>query len=369
MKVLSLLSLILILSSCSSSSKKVSASNWQLLTMNEAPTIGTTMAGQEIKLGGFSGLQFLYEKNGKHYFLTLTDRGPNGEMVEKDRPFLLPDYSPMLVILKADLTAKTLTVEKEIKLKKKNGEPLTGLPPSRQEENPLDIFGLVYSIDELGMDTEAVVTDAEGGYWVAEEYAPSLAYFDSEGKLQKRFTPDHELPRQYKNRRTNRGFEAIAKNGNKLFGFLQSPLEKGQDQSLIVEVDLENSKTSAEYFYPFEKGNDKIGDAVHLKDNKILVLEQNGKTGPEAQKSIHLIELGESDSTVKKTLVVDLAQSPFKDMEKIEGMAIVENKKIALVYDNDFQLAGHTDFKTGITPLDQSKNQILIIDVELSPLF
>lgn len=368
MKLVSILCSLLLFAGCSSSAKKPANVNYTVFTMTNAPVVGTTMSGQEIKLGGFSGLQFLEAKNGKLYFQTITDRGPNAPTVGKDRPFLLPEYSPMLVKLAADPKTAALTSETQIKLKKKDGTPLTGLAHSREEENPLDIFGLINSIDIDGMDTEGVVADVEGGWWVAEEYAPSLAFFDESGKLQRKLTPDNEIPRQYKNRRPNRGFEAVAKNGSKLYGFLQSPINKETDHSLIVEMDLNDSRTSAEYLYVFEKGNDKIGDAVHVRDNSLLVIEQNGRTDEKAQKAVYLIKLGQSDQPVQKTLVVDLAQTAFKTKEKIEGLAYIPGRGIALTYDNDFQISGATDFETGKTPLNNENNQVMIIDLNLDGL-
>ncbi len=366
MKPISIIVIFLFITGCSSSQLQTDESDrYAVFTMENASTVGTTMAGQVIKLGGFSGLQFIEEKNDGLYFQTISDRGPNSPTVNSDRPFLLPEYSPMLITIKADLKTSRLVEVSKMLLKKKNGSPLTGLSNSRSEENPLDIFGLINSIDSEGLDTEGLVSDGEGGWWVADEYGPSLALFNQEGKMQRRLTPENELPRQYFSRRPNRGFEAVAKNGSKIYGFLQSPLEKGIDYSPIVEVDTNTSKTSAEYFYTFEKGNDKIGDAVHFNANKFLVIEQNGKKGEQAQKAIYQIELGETDNPVKKTLVVDLARGPLRDVEKVEGVAIIDRKRIAVTYDNDFQIAGATDFKTGITPLNQLKNQLVIIDVNL----
>lgn len=337
-----------------------------LFTMPNAPVIGSTQSGQKIKMGGFSGLQFSGEKDGALFFQTVTDRGPNGELNGIDRPFLLPEFSPTVVILKADITKKEISVAAEIKLKKKDGTPLTGLPNTRNEENPTDVFGLYYSVDPQGLDTEGLVSDNDGGWWMADEYAPSLVRFNEEGKMLRRLTPAQELPRMYGERKTNRGFEAVTKIENKIFGFLQSPLVKEMAKdgafSRIAEVDLETMKTSAEYFYLFEKGNDKIGDAVAIGPKSFLVLEQNGKTGEKSQKFIYRISLGESDQLVTKTLVADLKETPFNQLEKIEGLALIDDYRIALVNDNDFQINGKTNHATGLTPLNESLNQLLILE-------
>ncbi len=365
--------LALVLSACASNTKhptplnEQSPSTSKLFKMTNTPLIGTTLSGQKIKLGGFSGLQFVEAKEGSLMFQTITDRGPNGEMNGMDRPFLLPEFSPTVVFLKADLATNELSVVAEIKLKKKDGTPLTGLPNTRLEENPTDIFGLYYSVDQQGLDIEGLTFDGEGGWWVADEYGPSLVRFNEDGKMLRRLTPHNELPRMYSERKTNRGFEGVARVENKLYGILQSPLPKEQpakdgEFTRIVEVDLETYKTSAEYFYMFEKGNDKIGDMIALNAKNFLVLEQNGKTGANSQKYIYRITLGESDQLVKKTLVADLKNTPFNNVEKVEGLAIIDNKRLAIVYDNDFQINGKTNQATGLTPLNESTNQLLILE-------
>ncbi|MGZ3787494.1 MAG: esterase-like activity of phytase family protein [Bacteriovorax sp.] len=331
---------------------------------NPAPIAGVTVSGQNIYLGGFSGLSFVEAKDGAFFFNAITDRGPNGWNEGLDRPFLLPEFSPQIVTLKADPSKKTLEVVNKLELKKKNGQPLSGRPNHRGEENPTDLYGYMYSVDPMGLDTEALVRDTEGGFWVGEEYAPSLVHFNGLGLMTRRLTPGNELPKIYLERKTNRGFEGVALIENRLFGFLQSPLPKEDGLSRIVEVDLESMKTSAEYFYPFEKGNDKIGDAVALGKNTLLVIEQNGKTGDKGSKLIFKITLNGSDKNVEKTLIADLKDTPFNNVEKVEGLALINNHQLALIYDNDFQISGKTDPKTGITPLNNDANQMIILDLK-----
>jgi 3-phytase len=332
--------------------------------INPAPIAGKTISGQDIYLGGFSGLNFIESKNGAFFFKTITDRGPNGWSEGNERPFLLPEFSPQIITLKADPTKNTLEIVEKLELKTKNGRPLTGLPNHRNEENPLNPFGHIYSIDPIGLDTESLASDSEGGYWIGEEYGPSLVHFNREGNMIRRLIPGNELPKIYLERKTNRGFEGIAVISNRLFGFLQSPLSKKESVARIVEVDLESMKTSAEYFYPFEKGNDKIGDATPLGENTFLIIEQNGKTGNQSSKLIFKITLNGSDKNVMKTLVADLKNTPFSNVEKVEGLTIINNHQIALIYDNDFQINGKTNFETGMTPLNTQANQMIILDLQ-----
>lgn len=358
--------LFLLLAGCASSNpqphKEQKILKVSLFTMNNSPEIGQTISGQKIKLGGFSGLQYLRSENNALYFQTITDRGPNGEMKNNERPFLLPEFSPEIVALKADLTTRELSVVSETKLKKKNAKNLSGLPNVRTEENPIDIFGLAYSIDAEGLDTEGMTPDDENGWWLADEYGPSLVHIDHEGVVLRRLMPSLEIPKMYADRKTNRGFEGVFKDGQKIYGILQSPLKKEENFARILEIDLETMKTSAEYFYPFQPGNDKVGDAVSLKNKSFLILEQNGKIGEKSQKYIYKITLNETDENVTKTLIADLKNTPFNNIEKVEGLTVIDQKRIALVYDNDFQINGDTNFKTGFTPLNESKNQLMILE-------
>ena len=367
-------SLAMLLNACASNKSSVenSPSNQypptsKIFKMVNTPFIGTTISGQKIKLGGFSGLQFVEAKKNSLIFQTITDRGPTGEPAGIDRAFLLPEFSPTVVFLKADLSTEELSIVAEIKLKKNNETMLTGLPNTRLEENPTDVFGLYYSVDQQGLDTEGLVFDGEGGWWVADGYAPSLVRFNEEGKLLRRLNPSNELPRMYSERRSNQGFEGVSKFENKLFGILQSSLPNeqvniGGEFTRIVEVDLETYKTTAEYFYIFEKGNDKIGDMVAINSKNFLVIEQNGKAGTNSQKYIYKITIGESDQKVEKTLIADLKNTPFNDVEKVEGLTIIDNKRIAIVHDNNFQVNGKTNQATGLTPLNENVNQLLILE-------
>ena len=370
MKTTFLLVIVTTLASCSTTkSSNVSVKSAKLLSfIGSVPVAGKTLAGQEILLGGFSGLMLDEDiksaSSTELHFRTITDRGPNGFQVEKDRPFLLPEFSPQIVQLKVDTEKLTYEIESTLPLKKKNGKPITGLPNVRTEENPVDSFGFIYSLDSEGLDTESLVSDGEGGFWVGEEYAPSLVHFNNQGVMLRRLMPFNELPKMYAERKTNRGFEGIAKDGNKLFGFLQSPLPSDGQFARIVEVDLETMKTSGEYFYDFNKGLDKIGDAISLGHDQFLVVEQNGKKGPDSKKYIYKITLNGTDNHVKKELILDLGQTPFKDIEKVEGITVIDQKHIVLVNDNDFQISDKTNYTTGMTPLNHDQNEMMLVEFD-----
>lgn len=355
---------VILLASCSHAEKINPTSKFLHFKMDNSPSVGKTISGQDIFLGGFSGLIFEKESGGSYYFKTITDRGPNGWSEGNERPFLIPEFSPQIISLKANTSNMKLEVIDQLPLKQKNGKPLTGLPNKRDEENPTDLYGLMYSLDPNGLDTESLSKDQDGSFWVGEEYAPSIVHFDQNGKMIKRLGPGFELPKIYLERKPNRGFEGVAVFENHVWGILQSPLPKEEGVARIVEVDTETNKTSAEYFYPFEKGNEKIGDLYAIGPKSFIVLEQNGKIGKDSSKLVFKITINESDKKVEKKLVADLKNTPFNDVEKVEGLTMINSRQIALVLDNDFQISGKTNRENGITPLNKLANQVLIINLE-----
>lgn len=336
----------------------------EIFTLNNPPSVGKTYSNQNVPIGGFSGLMFVKKENEEFIFKTITDRGPNGWQIDLDRPFLVPDFSPEIVTIKTNTNSKTINVTEELKLKKRNGTPASGLPNHRREENPIDVYGHMYSVDADGLDTEALVSDGEDGYWVVEEYGPTLVHLTSDGKINKRLFPGYELPKIYSERKTNRGFEGMARIENKIYGILQSPIPNDGNFNRIAEFDLETYKTSAEYFYKLDEQSDRVGDMIALPDNSLLVIEQNGKSGEKSYKKIYRISLTKSDEILTKELVVDLDQTEFKNHEKVEGLTFIDSTHLALVNDNDFTITGKTDFKTGLTPLEDIKTQLLILKLD-----
>src|SRR5688572_10560375 len=91
----------------------------QTFEFDNLPSIGITSAGQQIKLGGFSGLAFDgYTVNGNLKFVTHTDRGPNGEPTGQVRPFALPGFTPEIIRFEVDRNNGQLTITQRIPLRK-----------------------------------------------------------------------------------------------------------------------------------------------------------------------------------------------------------------------------------------------------------
>jgi 3-phytase len=344
----------------------------------------------DLHLGGFSGLVFegISRFSGDLNFTTHTDRGPNEE-VRKDtgaanlRPFVDPGFTPRWIQFSYKPGKRELSDVDQIRLVKQDGSPMTGLPNvANVDETAIDHSGHRIPVDKMGIDPEGLAKDADGSYWMCEEYRPSLLHFDKSGRLIQRWVPREsatgsgvpQLPHWYTKRQLNRGFEGIALDGDQVLGFLQSPLKDDYDVTRILSIDKSTGQPHAEYAYafePIEEGRaaiDKIGDAVRIGPGRFLVLEQNSVTDESGFHRIYEIEVNEAsnllnlggaelsrsvlcmdgapESTgalacvrpVKKKLVADLAMLGLHGFDKIEGLAVVDAQTLALVNDNDFDV-------------------------------
>lgn len=298
----------------------------------QLPTLGTTEAGLEIKLGGLSGLWFegIDEETGNLKFVTVPDRGPNGAPTDvnedgvEERPFALPDYQARIIRFELNENTDRIANLSEILLTQQNGTtPISGLPNIEGiDEVPVDLNGNPLRYDPLGADLEGIVVNPnDGSFWVVDEYRPSIYNFDTDGVLINRFVPvgtaalaeqaegtfgTETLPAEYVNRRPNRGFEAVALDTDNeiLYSFIQTPLANpdrdASDNSNVIRIlgiDPEDGTPMAEYVYLLEGTTfgdakvDKIGDAVYAGDGKFLVSERDSSTSETAKKFIFEIDL------------------------------------------------------------------------------
>ncbi|MEH2068769.1 MAG: phytase [Nostoc sp.] len=384
------------------------------------PKLGTTSKGQDIFLGGFSGLYFQgIAANGNLKFVTNTDRGPNGDADGVKRPFLLPNFQPEIVSFELNRTTGEITITNRTKLFRQDGTtPLTGLPnlqagangTAYTDEIAVDLNNNVLPNDPLGADLEGIAVAQNGDYWMVDEYRPAIYHFDSNGKLIDRFIPQgtatapnpdqpagtfgtEVLPAVYAQRRNNRGFEAVALQGNKLYAFIQSaidnpdvPNDASSKASLnlrILEFDIASKQVTGEYLYRLQglPGTDKIGDAVSLGNGKFAVVERDDNGTSAGNKLIYQInlagatninnpanftlpagktieqltstELAAANVTpVTKSLIANAAQLGYTGVEKLEGLALVAPNTLALINDNDFNVTGNTPAeKLGILEL------------------
>lgn len=179
--------------------------------------------GNEIKLGGFSGLYPVPCKPG--YFYTITDRGPAPDFIDADgktyKTWAVPSFGPHIVTLRL-MPNGTAKVDEVKPLRKPNGGHITGLPTSVPASDiPYDFDLNLLPFDEDSLDAEGITIDPWGNFWVCEESKPSVAMMARNGKVQLRLIPAGTLtgveevptydvlPGVLAKRRNNRGLEGI----------------------------------------------------------------------------------------------------------------------------------------------------------------
>ncbi|MEW6493148.1 MAG: esterase-like activity of phytase family protein [Cyanobacteriota bacterium] len=224
------------------------------------------------------------------------------------------------------------------------------------------------------------------------------------------------LPEVLAQRRQNRGFEAVAYQDGKIYAFVQSPIRNpetlsngtlnGLQNIHIVEFDPA-TQTTRQFLYVMDNPNlggtgnsraDKIGDAVAIGNGEFLVVERDDDaidTDPldQIEKKVYRFSLDEAtDITnlsepidlgggvsktidqmtatelaiagiqpINKVLHVDLATAGYNTVEKVEGLTLIDADTIAVINDNDFQVAGITiDNTTGTFTPDPNPEPIVL---------
>ncbi len=327
-------------------------------------------------------------------FLFMTDRGPNDDGKAKgEKIFPVPAFTPAIV--RARLANDKIEVLEVITLKDGNGKPITGLPNGKGDELALDVSGKVLPFNPSGMDAEAMQLLPDGRFLVGEEYAPSVAVINKDGRVLVRYVPEGVelpgagypvkpiLPAIFKQRRANRGIEnlAMSPDGKTAWAILQSPLGDPKDKRYAntrvvraVRMDigdplaakvtgmflLEQSPVR-EYPHSSKQSDLKYSDAVCLDENRLLVLER-------AEKQFRLIRLDLSKATnllgmahansleveeqgpeklglrmAKTERVMDSGALMFSiDTDKMEGLAVLGPHRVAITNDNDFGIGDNT---------------------------
>lgn len=277
-----------------------------------------------------------------------------------------------------------------------DGAPISGVPMARSEhasaEPAFDLDGRPIEPEPGGADTEGLVALRDGGFWIGDEYGPSLMRFDPDGRLVERWLPlgceaqgTQILPQLAAKRQINRGFEALTASADERWLFLafQSPLahpdEQAHEQGRHVRIwrlDAKTGAVHAQYLYPldppesfvrdgckgaFGRSDIKVSELLWAGDETLLVLERGSETT-----KIHKVqlepacalpadhldvatrptveELGSGTepfplATLAKTLLFssDDAQEVAADLE---GMALLSQTDLLLVSDNDFGVEG-----------------------------
>ena len=342
------------------------------------------------------------------------DRGPNIKLADAVRRFglaapaalagragakLMPrlDLGPALAELRVEEDRVVLV--RTLRIASASGEPLPGLPvPGADHDRQEPVFGLSgepLGSHPAGADTEGVAALAGGGFWVADEYGPSLLRLDPAGRVEQRWFPRCApvpgggaaaalLPGIAARRQINRGFEAIAlsPDENALWVAFQSPLahpdeeaHRGARHVRIWRLDASSGDVARQFLYPLdppetflrdtargqvEWGDLKVCEIVAAGPDHLLVLERASQTSKiyrirpsdgDAVAPRHLDaatrptieEMSEEGSldqpALAKTLLFSSDEAPEVAAD-LEGMVLLAPDTLLLVSDNDFGVGG-----------------------------
>lgn len=272
----------------------------------------------------------------------------------------LPDFQPCVAELQVG--RKRVRLVRLLPLHTADG-PLSGRAPAGSAEAAMeptfDIKGRVLPADPAGADTEGLAALADGGFWICEEYGPSLMRVDADGLVRRRWTPpgaatpggEPVLPPDASRRRLNRGFEGVAISGDErwLYAVFQSAMAGDpSDHTTIWRLDAQDGVLAASFSYPFdppasftadaavgeaEAADLKVCDLVWTGPDQLLVLERITRSA-----RIYRVDLPAAGPLIK-TLVFSTDDHP-EVAPDLEGMALMSDRELLLATDNDFGTEG-----------------------------
>lgn len=370
-------------------------------------------SGLSIHKGGFGSDAFIDPRNPKRFY-AVTDRGPNADSSEKNtKIFPLPTFNPSIGYFQLEDNGLITELDK-IVLRRPDGTPLTGLPNPKgmgsTGESAIDMDGNALGTDPYGLDSEGLVVDKQGNFWVSDEYGPHIVKFDSKGIEQERISPigiqtsGRKLPAVLANRRPNRGMEglAITPDGKTLVGIMQSTLNNPSRKEVtnrtltrIVTFDIETGQ-SKQYLYR-QNDNDLSNSALIALDNhRFLVNERDSKVlgvDDNVQKHVYFIDLltatevsGDRESAlgllingktleqnsweeleqagikpVSKKLIVDIVKEYQYPHEKFEGMWLLNPETLMVINDDDFGIKSvKGEIMKKILPITQKQETTML---------
>jgi hypothetical protein len=350
--------------------------------------------GNEIKVGGFSGIYPVPGANDSFY--VVSDRGPAPDFIDGSgrtfKTFATPGFGPHIITVRL-MPNGSARIDDLKPLKNPAGGHISGLPTTLPATDvPFDFNLDQLPFDQDSIDAEGITIDPWGNFWVSEEYKPSVAMVAPNGKVALRLVPAGTLtgietiptldvlPGILAKRRSNRGLEGIAASADGiLYASMQRPLNNPNRAAAdangnirIVAINLNTLFNASpeplvkQYLYQAPAGNGSVtlSDLFSTGETKLLVPERG------TDKLFEIDVAGATDITplenaagrlignptwtieqlnpaglvlhgivpVTKTVVIDSLMAIDPLLEKVEGVCKVGNS-IVLTYDNDFNVA------------------------------
>jgi 2',3'-cyclic-nucleotide 2'-phosphodiesterase (5'-nucleotidase family) len=349
---------------------------------------GTANLPAGVLAGGLSGLTFAGKETvggvELDVYYSITDRGPNGDLVDGKRQFLDADFQPSVYKLGMNRATGAISELGRIGLKRADGTPLTGLPQlASKDDIPVDKNNAALTYDPFGIDSETVsifnVTingTNRKVFAVGDEYRGQIALFDfNTGNLIQRYIPAGQkaqlaahhnvngatpigaetidsLPAVYGNRWSNRGIEGMAFNSSDglLYAFMQSPLDvdangdgvtEGRSRSeltRILAIDPATGTPVKEHFYLLSgrAGQDKIGDVAYDPERGVfLVIERDSSRSLTGFKHVYEVDLRGATNTLAITTAADQSSDGWLAKLGVASPELLDNRRTLVDHDND----------------------------------
>ncbi|MBO9700441.1 MAG: esterase-like activity of phytase family protein [Sporocytophaga sp.] len=375
---------------------------------NKSASIGT-FQGINFREAGFSSLYPIANTNGKEFW-TISDRGVNVDCANAnpaechptyDKLYAFPNYAPKIHRIRVN--GDSIQILQSITMKRPNGTSATGLlnpagyGSTDAEQNSTDTVltcanfaAKTAAKDIWGIDSEGIVVDKDGNFWICEEGGPTIWKLNKNGVVVKRFTPyanlsgaqpeDVAIDTVFKYRKNNRGFEGISITPNgKIYAIIQSPIlypttAVGEASRIHRILEIDPATNATRMFAYVNEGvigsganqvrlkDWKIGDMAAINNNEFLLIEV-GIRGTTDSKKVYKIDISGAtpvtsglygDKTLEALVddaglsangIVPVGRTMFLDLvangwpaalDKAEGLAIINDSTIALCNDNDY---------------------------------
>lgn len=345
---------------------------------------GATNQPDGVLAGGLSGLTFAGKEtvDGTELdvYYSITDRGPNGDIVAGKRQFLDHDFQPSIYKLGMNRATGAITELGRIGLNRADGTPLTGLPQlALKDDIPVDRSNAALPYDPFGIDSETVsvfnVTiggSAHKVFAVGDEYRGQISLFDfNTGNLIQRYIPAGQktlleaqhgaaigaetidsLPAVYGNRWSNRGIEGMAFNPTDglLYAFMQSPLDvdsngdgvvaerSRSELTRILAIDPATGTPLKEHLYLLSgrAGQDKIGDvAFDAARGVFLVMERDSSRSLTGFKHVFEVDLRGATDTLPITSAADQAANGWQAALGVASPELLDNRRTLVDQDSN----------------------------------
>jgi hypothetical protein len=369
---------------------------------NDLSKIGNT----NLKLGGFTGLYF----GGKRDFYTITGRGPVVQTFDENGAkayFVSPSFVPRIIHLELQDDHSAKVVE-SFPIKAPTGKDISGLPPAGVWSDDETITNNEQLTDDWGLFPGGVYYDINNHFfWIADQYNPGILQLTVNGEWVKRLRPGEGYRLNFAKHTVNGGFTGIDfdRFGN-IITVMGRALEHNRNvndpvQSRPINYSLRRiaqyvpgSNVDYSFFYFVERQNldgiperfVELSDIVSVNDTSFLVLEEGECEG--LRRSL-LFEAVINDSTSKvveglegldnktfetldseeweanglkalhKNLLVDLIG---EGLRKVEGMAIVDSRHLAVIENNNFGIKSGNP-NSGEYQVDNSSIKLKIIEL------